>query len=105
MVISIRFYPGADVSHAAPDSDRPSVTGLVSSVDEHFCRYVATCNVQTAREEIITDLPAMVEVLFLPNCYLCCSLQVLQNAVLKFQKFWLMVRNRTALPSRIIFYR
>jgi len=79
---------GADVSHAAPDSDRPSITGLVSSVDEHFCQYVASCNVQTPREEIIADLYSMVE-----------------NAVTNFHMFWKFMRGRNVVPSRIIFYR
>ncbi|KAF8514872.1 argonaute-like protein [Hysterangium stoloniferum] len=50
---------GADVSHAAPDSDRPSVTGLVSSVDQYFSRYVASTKIQTARQEIISELGDM----------------------------------------------
>jgi hypothetical protein len=63
LLIYSNSFSGADVSHAAPDSDRPSITGLVSSVDENFCQYVASCNVQTPREEIIADLQSMVEVI------------------------------------------
>ncbi|KAF8525338.1 Piwi domain-containing protein [Gautieria morchelliformis] len=80
---------GADVSHAAPDSDRPSITGMVSSVDEHFCQYVASTRVQESRTEIIADLDSMIE-----------------HAVENFQLFWRFMRGRpNVLPHRIIFFR
>jgi Piwi domain len=53
---------GADVSHAPPDSDRPSIAGMVSSVDEHFCQYVASTRVQEPHTELIEDLDGMIEV-------------------------------------------
>lgn len=53
---------GADVSHAAPGSDRPSIAGMVSSVDENFSQYVASTRVQEARTELIAELDGMVEV-------------------------------------------
>ncbi|KAF8592778.1 Piwi-domain-containing protein [Ramaria rubella] len=79
---------GADVSHASPGSDHPSITGLVSSVDENFCQYVASTKVQEQRVEIIAELDAMVE-----------------NAVENFYMFWKMMRGCTVVPHHIIFYR
>jgi hypothetical protein len=39
-------------------SDRPSITGMVSSVDEHFCQYVASTRVQEARTVETGSTPA-----------------------------------------------
>ncbi|TEB24718.1 hypothetical protein FA13DRAFT_1907530, partial [Coprinellus micaceus] len=51
---------GADVIHPAPGADgRPSFTALVSSVDRHCAKYIATDRVQEGRREIISDLKEM----------------------------------------------
>lgn len=53
---------GADVSHPSPGVQRPSVAGLVGSVDEEASRYVSTCTAQMPRLEIIADLKNMMKV-------------------------------------------
>ncbi|OBZ76133.1 Protein argonaute-2 [Grifola frondosa] len=51
---------GADVIHPAPGStDRPSFTALVGNVDSDSAKYVADCQVQTGRQEMIADLEIM----------------------------------------------
>ena len=50
---------GADVGHAAPGSMLPSISGVVSSVDQHAARYVASSRIQVARTERIVDLKEM----------------------------------------------
>ncbi|KAL0956200.1 hypothetical protein HGRIS_002357 [Hohenbuehelia grisea] len=51
---------GADVGHASPGSNRPSVTSLVYSHDRHAVQYAALSRVQQARQEIIEDLEEMI---------------------------------------------
>ncbi|KAJ6488611.1 argonaute-like protein [Mycena vitilis] len=53
---------GADVSHPAPGSNRPSVASLVWSHDRYGAAYCATTRVQSPRSEIIADLKNMVKV-------------------------------------------
>jgi len=55
---------GADVSHPGPDTEnRPSIVGMVSSVDRHMCRYVASTAVQGSRVEIIEDIDTLIQVM------------------------------------------
>ncbi|GJJ07203.1 hypothetical protein Clacol_001403 [Clathrus columnatus] len=77
---------GADVSHST-GSDRPSVAGLVASMDESFSQYGAITAVQSALNEIIEDIDGMVE-----------------NAIRNFFTFW-NKRGTPVVPQRIIFYR
>ncbi|KZP01222.1 Piwi-domain-containing protein [Calocera viscosa TUFC12733] len=81
---------GADTSHPGPgDNDKPSISALASSVDEHATVYVTTVRVQEGRLEIIADLKDMVE-----------------WAVSKFQEYQSVVHKRNNIaPQRIIFYR
>ncbi|KAF8575507.1 Piwi-domain-containing protein [Ramaria rubella] len=79
---------GADVSHSAPDSDRPSLAGLVSSVDEFMCRYVSSTRVQESRVEIIQDIEAMVT-----------------NACNKFSEYQKISGRGSMFPRRVVFYR
>ncbi|KAJ7658359.1 argonaute-like protein [Mycena polygramma] len=53
---------GADVSHPAPGSNRPSVASLVWSHDRYGAAYCATTRMQSPRAEIIADLKEMVKV-------------------------------------------
>ncbi|KAG6857512.1 hypothetical protein H0H87_002137 [Tephrocybe sp. NHM501043] len=46
---------GADVSHPAPGSHLPSISGFVSSTDSRLCRYVASTKVQASRTEMIEE--------------------------------------------------
>ncbi|KIJ37387.1 hypothetical protein M422DRAFT_231745 [Sphaerobolus stellatus SS14] len=78
---------GADVSHPSPGSDRPSVAGLVSSVDENFAMYEASTGIQESRLEFIEDIDGMIE-----------------KAVRGFFLYW-KKRNAPCLPKRIIFFR
>ncbi|KAF8504972.1 Piwi domain-containing protein [Hysterangium stoloniferum] len=77
---------GADVSHAGPDSDRPSVAGLVSSVDANMCRYVGSTSVQESRVEGIIGLDH-------------------QHAISMFNRSHQNVFKQSVNPQRIIFYR
>ncbi|KAK7023946.1 Argonaute-like protein [Favolaschia claudopus] len=52
---------GADVSHAAPGENRPSVASLVWSHDMDGAAYCATSSVQLPRTEMIVDLQTMVD--------------------------------------------
>lgn len=46
LVLCSKYCQGADVTHPGPGIQRPSVAGIVSSVDMHACQYTATCSVQ-----------------------------------------------------------
>lgn len=97
---------GADVSHAAPGADRPSIAGMVSSVDENFSQYVASTRVQEPRTELIAELDGMIEVKSCrDSCLVFWAHPVLQYAIENFYTFWRVMRNREVLPHRIIFYR
>ncbi|KAI0637098.1 Piwi domain-containing protein [Trametes polyzona] len=51
---------GADVGHPGPGAvNRPSITGLVASVDPAISKMTSFVNVQTPRQEIIEDLEPM----------------------------------------------
>ncbi|TDL22764.1 Piwi-domain-containing protein [Rickenella mellea] len=50
---------GADVTHPGPGLLRPSVAGLVSSIDAFAIRYAAECSVQPPRVEVIVSLKEM----------------------------------------------
>lgn len=63
LVLCSKYCQGADVTHPGPGIQRPSVAGIVSSVDMHACQYTATCSVQPPRTESITDLKSMMKVL------------------------------------------
>ncbi|KZP01220.1 Piwi-domain-containing protein, partial [Calocera viscosa TUFC12733] len=79
---------GADTSHPGPgDGDKPSISALATSVDEHATVYVTTVRVQERRVEIIADLQEM-------------------WAVSQFQKYQSAIHKRNNIaPQRIIFYR
>ncbi|KZT61515.1 Piwi-domain-containing protein [Calocera cornea HHB12733] len=81
---------GADTSHPGPgDTEKPSISALAASLDEHATVYVSTVRVQEGRLEIIADLKEMVE-----------------WAVGKFQEYQAGVHKRmNIVPQRIIFYR
>ncbi len=75
---------GADVTHPSPggDANRPSIAALCASMDAKASRYAASIRIQTGRQEIITDLSAMVKEL-LKTFYQTCGRK----------------------PERILFYR
>lgn len=77
---------GIDVSHST-SSGRPSVAGLVASMDEHFTQYGAITSIQPPLKEIIEEIDPMIE-------------KALQN----FFVFW-KKRGQPVLPQRIIIYR
>ncbi|KAJ7659732.1 ribonuclease H-like domain-containing protein [Mycena polygramma] len=52
---------GADVSHPAPGSSRPSIASLVFSWDDAAARYIALSEVQHPRLEMIQGLEGMVK--------------------------------------------
>ncbi|KZT43887.1 Piwi-domain-containing protein [Sistotremastrum suecicum HHB10207 ss-3] len=79
---------GADVSHPGPGSTLPSVSGVVSSMDELATRYTATTNVQETRVERIVDLAEM-----------------MANAIEMFWKFQSKTHKRDVMPARICFFR
>ncbi|KAF8525186.1 Piwi domain-containing protein [Hysterangium stoloniferum] len=79
---------GADVSHAGPDTQRPSVAGLVSSVDEKMCRYVASTSVQESRVEGIIGLGDM-----------------MANAITMFDRYQQVVHHQSNPLKGVIFYR
>lgn len=53
---------GADVGHASPGVQRPSLASVVFSVDNTFSRYQALAKLQQGRMEAIVDLKAMMVV-------------------------------------------
>ena len=53
---------GADVGHASPGVQRPSLASVVFSVDDTFSRYQALARLQQGRMEVIADLKAMMVV-------------------------------------------
>jgi eukaryotic translation initiation factor 2C len=63
-ILSNYFFPAADVSHPGPGiMHRPSMTGLVASVDLEFSRYAAFSRLQNPRTEIIERLNEMFNVI------------------------------------------
>lgn len=73
---------GADVGHAAPGVERPSLASVVFSMDNTFSRYQAIAKLQQARMEAIVDLKDMM--------------------VEAFGKFWAA---NERVPERVIFFR
>ena len=53
---------GADVGHASPGVQRPSLASVVFSVDHTFSRYQALAKLQQGRMEAIVDLKDMMMV-------------------------------------------
>lgn len=53
------WVPGADVGHASPGVQRPSLASVVFSVDNSFSRYQALARLQQGRLEAIADLKTM----------------------------------------------
>lgn len=53
---------GADVGHASPGVQRPSLASIVFSVDGTFSRYRALARLQQGRMETIVDLKEMMVV-------------------------------------------
>ena len=47
---------GADVSHAAPGSWQPSMAAITCSIDQHAMRYMAACETNGHREEMILTI-------------------------------------------------
>ncbi len=55
---------GADVGHPAPGSNyRPSITGLVATVNQDVSIMTSSARVQAPRAELIVDLKDMMKVL------------------------------------------
>jgi len=80
---------GADVIHPAPGSEgRPSFTALVGNVDSNTAKYIATCRVQTGRQEIIADLKEMAK-----------------YVLGKYMQYHEKVEKVSGPPKRIIFFR
>lgn len=48
-------FIGADVSHASPGSEQPSMAALTVSFDRHAARYAAGCQTNGRRVEMITE--------------------------------------------------
>ncbi|KAF7632951.1 hypothetical protein Mgra_00007654 [Meloidogyne graminicola] len=60
------IFLGADITHPpAGDSRKPSIAGVVGSMDAHPSRYAATVRVQQHRHEIISELTFMVRELLI----------------------------------------
>lgn len=53
---------GIDVTHPAPGAQRPSMAGLVASLDKSASKYIATTSIQPPRVEIVESLFAMLMV-------------------------------------------
>ncbi|KAI0374754.1 Piwi-domain-containing protein [Pilatotrama ljubarskyi] len=81
---------GADVGHPGPGvTSRPSVTGLVASVDSMISKMTSFVNVQRARQEIIADLEGM-----------------MVNVLNDYRKFQLnATKQEPPPPKTIVFYR
>lgn len=48
---------GADVSHAAPGLDAPSMAAMTMSMDKNACRYIAACQSNASHAEMIAERP------------------------------------------------
>jgi eukaryotic translation initiation factor 2C len=60
---SLNGFVAADVGHPGPGLvNRPSMTGLVGSLDRHFGRFAAFSRLQNPRTEIIENLQQMMVV-------------------------------------------
>ncbi|KAJ7642858.1 argonaute-like protein [Mycena rosella] len=83
---------GADVMHpGAGTNGRPSFSAVVSSVDSHGAKYVATSRVQASRQELISDLQPM-------TVYLL-------SKYMSYRQFVEKVPSNLKAPKRLIFYR
>ncbi|KAF1767277.1 hypothetical protein GCK72_007236 [Caenorhabditis remanei] len=77
------IFLGCDITHPpAGDSRKPSVAAVVGSMDAHPSKYAATVRVQPNRQEIISEMSAMVKELL--------------------QQFYINTRFK---PARIVVYR
>lgn len=104
------LFRSADVIHPAPGAEgRPSFTALVANVDSDTAKYIADCQVQTSRQELIEDLGLMSEVSppsvrlrqARPSDCLC-----LQRMLRMYMQYRQMVEKKpNPAPKRIIFYR
>jgi eukaryotic translation initiation factor 2C len=56
---------GADVTHAAPGSELPSIAAVVASMDRYATRYEVALSSQPSRKEIISELKMMARHLLL----------------------------------------
>ncbi|EIN05853.1 Piwi-domain-containing protein [Punctularia strigosozonata HHB-11173 SS5] len=76
---------GADVGHPGPGVQRPSLSSVVFSVDEHASRYGACCRVQHPRTERIADMKEMIV-----------------HALVNFNRFW---GKPNSYPVSMVMYR
>ncbi|KAL1947711.1 hypothetical protein VTO73DRAFT_13435 [Trametes versicolor] len=80
---------GADVGHPGPGAaTRPSVTGLVASVDPAISRMTSYAHVQAPRTEIIEDLETM-----------------MVAALTDYQDYYQRQNKKVDPPKTIVFYR
>jgi eukaryotic translation initiation factor 2C len=76
---------GADVSHAAPGADSPSIASITMSMDKEFTRYIAQVENNGLRNEII-------------------STSVMKALFKKMMEEWMKV-NEGRIPMRILYFR
>ncbi|KAJ7758252.1 argonaute-like protein [Mycena metata] len=81
---------GADVMHPGA-SNRPSYAAVVSSVDVHAAKYVATLRVQASRQELISDLQEMT--------------QSMLGKYLLYREKVEKIPESDRAPKRLVFYR
>ncbi len=92
---------GADVGH--PGSGvfhRPSMTGLVASVDPNIVHFTSSARVQQPRVEMIQDLE---EMMFVSDSHVVCMglLNAAQDALSDYSEY----RGNQASPANVIFFR
>ena len=89
---------GADVGHASPGVQRPSLASVVFSVDNTFSRYHALARLQQGRMETIVDLKMMM-VVGSNESQPSAAHSVPQEAIMVFY------RTNNLTPARIVFFR
>lgn len=77
------LFMGADVTHAHPGSNAPSIAAVVASVDNACTRYHTYIRAQGHREEIIVDME-----------------KIMAEALVNYQK-----ANQGKSPKRVMFFR
>jgi len=79
---------GIDVTHPGPGAQRPSMAGLVASLDASASKYIATTSIQPPRVEIVENLSNM-----------------LLNVIPMFNLYRTAIRETNSWPEHLIIFR
>ncbi|KLO14205.1 Piwi-domain-containing protein [Schizopora paradoxa] len=79
---------GIDVTHPGPGAQKPSMAGLVVSIDKNASKYIATTSIQPPRVEIVQNLTAM-----------------LMNVIPVFNSYRKAIKEGDIWPEHLIIFR